>query len=125
MKFAKVVFYIAALYGLVSITPLYFTFDFIGRNDPPAITHPQFYYGFVGLALAWQLAFVVIAIDPVRFRAMMIPAIVEKFGYVIACGVLHLQGRMSGQQVVTAAPDLVLGALFIASFLKTPAKSGA
>jgi len=79
----------------------------------------------VGLALAWQLAFIVIATDPVRFRAMMIPAIVEKFGYVIACAVLHLQGRMSGQQVVTAAPDLVLGALFIASFLKTSAKSGA
>jgi hypothetical protein len=125
MKFAKVVFYLAALYGLVSLPPLYFMFDFIGRNDPPAITHPQFYYGFVGLALAWQLAFIVIATDPVRFRAMMIPAIVEKFGYVIACAVLHLQGRMSGQQVVTAAPDLVLGALFIASFLKTPAKSGA
>jgi len=125
MKFAKVVFYIAALYGLVSIPPLYFMFDFIGRNDPPAITHPQFYYGFVGLALTWQLALIVIATDPVRFRAMMIPAIVEKFGYVIACAVLHLQGRMSGQQVVTAAPDLVLGALFIASFLKTSAKSGA
>lgn len=125
MKFAKVVFYISALYGLVSIPPLYFTFDFIGRNDPPAITHPQFYYGFVGLALAWQLAFIVIATDPLRFRAMMIPAIVEKFGYVIACAVLHLQGRMSGQQAVTATPDVILGALFIASFLKTgTAESG-
>jgi hypothetical protein len=124
MKFAKVVFYLAALYGLVSLPPLYFMFDFIGRNDPPPITHPQFYYGFVGLALAWQLAFIVIATDPVRFRAMMIPAIVEKFSYVIACAALHLQGRMSGPEVVTAAPDLVLGGLFIASFLKTPAKSG-
>jgi len=122
MRFAKAVFYIAAIYGFVSLPPLYFAFDFIGRNDPPAITHPQFYYGFVGLALAWQLAFVVIATDPVRFRAMMIPAIVEKFGFVIAVAVLHLQGRMSGQQVVTAVPDLILGPLFIAAFLKTPGK---
>lgn len=125
MKFAKAVFYLAALYGLVSLPPLYFMFDFIGRNDPPAITHPQFYYGFIGLALTWQLAFIVIATDPVRFRAMMIPAIVEKFSYVIAVAVLHLQGRMSGQQAATATPDVILGALFIASFLKThTAKSG-
>jgi hypothetical protein len=119
MKFAKVIFYIAAFYGLVSLPPLYFMFDFIGRRDPPPITHPQFYYGFLGLALAWQLVFLVIATDPVRYRAMMIPAMVEKFGYVIACAVLHLQDRMSGQQVGTALPDLVLGTLFIASFLKT------
>jgi hypothetical protein len=50
----------------------------------------------------------------------MVPAIVEKFSYVIACAALHLQGRMSGQQAVTAVPDLILGLLFIASFLKTP-----
>jgi hypothetical protein len=29
-------------------TPLYFLFDAIGRQDPPAITHPQFFCGFAG-----------------------------------------------------------------------------
>jgi len=77
MKFAKVVFWIAAIYGLLSITPLYFIFDKIGQQDPPPITHPGFYYGFAGVALAWQIAFIFIARDPLRLRPMMIPSIVE------------------------------------------------
>ena len=74
MKFAKVVFWIAGIWGLLIITPLYFMFDLIGRKDPPPITHPGFFYGFVGLALAWQIAFLVIARDPVRYRSLMIPS---------------------------------------------------
>ena len=81
MKFAKVVFWIAGIWGLLIITPLYFMFDLIGRKDPPPITHPGFFYGFVGLALAWQIAFLFIARDPVRYRPLMIPSIIEKFSY--------------------------------------------
>lgn len=79
MKFAKVVFWAAGIWGLLVITPLYFLFDVIGRKDPPVITRPGFYYGFVGLGLAWQIAFLVIAQDPVKYRLMMIPSMVEKF----------------------------------------------
>jgi len=77
MKFAKVVFWVAGIWGLVVITPLYFLFDLIGKQDPPAITHPGFYYGFAGCALAWQIAFICIGRDPVRLRVMMIPSVVE------------------------------------------------
>jgi hypothetical protein len=35
-----------------------------GQNFCPAITRPDFYFGFVGLGLAWQVAFLVIASDP-------------------------------------------------------------
>lgn len=66
MKFAKVVFRIAGIWGLLVITPLYFLFDLISHNDPPPITHPGVFYGFVGAALAWQIAFLFIARDPVR-----------------------------------------------------------
>jgi len=34
------------------LTPLYFAYDWIGKQYPPAITHAHFYYGFIGLALA-------------------------------------------------------------------------
>ena len=64
MKFAKIVFRVAGTWGLSVLTPLYFMFDLIGRNDPPPITHPGFFYGFVGVALAWQIAFIFIATDP-------------------------------------------------------------
>lgn len=79
MKFAKIIFYIAGIWGLLIITPLYFMFDLIGRQDPPPITHPGFFYGFVGAAFAWQLVFFVIARDPIRYRPLILPSIVEKF----------------------------------------------
>ena len=81
MKFAKVVFWIAGIWGLLIVAPLYFMFDLIGRQDPPPITHPGFFYGFVGAALAWQIAFLFIARDPVRYRPLMIPSMIEKFSY--------------------------------------------
>jgi hypothetical protein len=42
MRFAKIVFCIAAIWGVLVITPLYFMFDVISRMDPPPITHPNF-----------------------------------------------------------------------------------
>jgi len=119
MKFAKVVFWVAGIWGILVITPLYFMFELIGRKDPPAITHPGFYYGFVGLALAWQIAFLVIARDPTRFRPMMIPSMVEKFAYGIAVVTLVMQGRMHESDLLFAATDLVLGVLFVVAHVQT------
>src|ERR1700680_5048383 len=94
VRFAKIVFRVAAIWGVLVITPLYFMFDLIGRNDPPPITHPGFFYGFAGAALAWQIAFFVIASDPARYRPLMIPSMVEKFSYSVAVTILVMQGRM-------------------------------
>jgi hypothetical protein len=119
MKFAKVVFWVAGIWGVLIITPLYFLFDMVGQKDPPPITHPGFYYGFVGLGLAWQFAFLVIALDPLRFRPMMLPSMVEKFSYGIAVVVLVAQHRTNPRDLVFAATDTFLGVLFIAAYLKT------
>ena len=40
MKFAKIVFWIAGVWGLLIITPLYFMFDLIGQKDPPSSPIP-------------------------------------------------------------------------------------
>jgi hypothetical protein len=119
MKFAKVVFWIAAIWGVLVLTPLYFMFDLIGRQDPPAITHPGFYYGFVSVGLAWQVAFIVIARDPVRFRLMIIPSILEKFGYGVSLIVLYLQNRLHSSDLTFAGVDLLLGVLFVIAFFRT------
>ena len=118
MKLAKIVFPIAGIWGiLVHHAPL-FMFNLIGRQDPPPITHPGFYYGFVAAALAWQIAFFVIARDPIRLRPLMVPAVIEKFGYGIAVVVLVLQNRMHTSDLVFGCVDLLLGALFVAAFVK-------
>ena len=119
MKFAKVVFAVAGIWGLLIITPLYFMFELVGKQDPPAITHPGFYYGLVGCALAWQIAFILIARDPVRLRPMMLASVVEKFAYAIAILVLVVQARTNHRDLVFAASDLTLGVLFVAAYAKT------
>ncbi len=119
MKFAKVVFWIAGIWGLLVITPLFFIFDLIGKNDPPPITHPGFYYGFATVALAFQIAFIVIARDPVRLRPMMVPSMIEKFSYAIAVVTLFLQGRMKAPDLMFVAADTVLGVLFVIAYAKT------
>ena len=119
MRFAKIVFWIAAIWGALVLTPLYFMFDLIGRNDPPSITHPGFFYGFVGAGLAWQIVFFVIAMDPVRYRPIMIPSVLEKVSYVAPVVVLVLQGRMHPSDLVFVGSDFVLGVLFVVAYLKT------
>ena len=119
MKFAKIVFWIAGIWGLLVITPLYFLFDVIPRKDPPAITHPGFYYGFVGCALAWQVAFCFLATDPVRYRPLMLPSILEKATYAVAIVTLVLQGRTNPRDLLFAGTDALLGLLFVTAYYKT------
>jgi hypothetical protein len=119
MRFAKIVFWAAGIWGVLVITPLFFMFNLIGKQDPPPITHPGFYYGFATAALAWQVAFFVIAFDPVRFRPMMIPCVIEKVGYGAAVVVLFLGGRMRLADLVLGGVDLLLALLFIAAFFRT------
>lgn len=119
MRFARIVFWIAAIWGVLVLTPLYFMFDLIGRKDPPPITHPGFYYGFVGVGLVWQIAFFFIARDPIRLRPMMIPSVLEKFIYVASLLILFLQTRVHGSDMVLAIVDLTLGVLFLISYIKT------
>lgn len=121
MKFAKIVFWIAGIWGVLILTPLFFMFDVIGRQDPPAITHPGFYYGFASAGLAWQIAFFFIARDPVRLRMMMIPSMIEKFGYAASLLVLYFQQRIHPSDVVFAGVDALFGVLFLLAFFRTSA----
>jgi hypothetical protein len=120
MKFARIVFRIAGIWGVLVLTPLYFMFDLIGRNDPPPITHPGFFYGFAGTALAWQIAFLIIASNPARFRPLMIPSVIEKFSYSLAVFTLVAQHRMQASDLVFGGVDFLLGVLFVLGYFKTP-----
>jgi hypothetical protein len=119
MKFARITFYIAFVWGILILAPLYFMFDLIGRQDPPPITHPAFYYGFVSVGLAFQFVFVVIARDPERMRPMMIPSVLEKFGHGATLLVLYLQNRLHVQDLALGGVDVLFGVLFLAAFFKT------
>ena len=119
MRFAKIVFRIAGIYGLIVLLPQYFTEDKTGRDFPPPITHPEFYYGFIGLALTWQLLFILLSTDPVRYRLMMIPSMFEKVVFVIPVSILFYQNRVSPVIFGVSLVDLVLGVFFLISYIKT------
>ena len=120
MKFARVAFLIAGVWGIVVLTPLYFLVDLTGRQYAAPADYPQFFYGFLSVAMAWQIAFLVIGSSPARFRPLMIPSIVEKFGHVTGVAVLYGQGRLSVADATAAGPDLLLGILFVLAFAMTP-----
>jgi len=123
MKFARVVFLGAGIWGIAILPPLYFLFDTIGSQHASPITYPQFYYGFTGVAMAWQFAFIVIGWDPIRFRLMMIPSMAEKLIYGLTMGILYGQGRMTFAELLPVFPDLLICALFAVAFAKTSESS--
>ena len=120
MRFASRVFLIAGIYGLLVLTPQFFNEEWIARNDPPAITHPEHFYGFTALAWTFQLMFLLIARDPVRYRPLMPVAMLEKFSFAVIATVLLALGRVSMLVFGFAMVDLVLGVLFVVAYLRTP-----
>ncbi len=88
----------AAIYGVIVLTPMYFT--------PLPELGAEVLLGFVGLALVFQGVFWVIGSDPVKYRALMLFA----QGYPVPPPV-----------AVFAAIDLALGLGFLLAWRRTPA----
>ena len=123
MRFAKIVFIIAGVWGIAVLTPLYFLVDITGRQYAPPTAYPQFFYGFLSVGMAWQIGFLIIGSDPARFRPLMIPAIVEKLGYVVTLIFLFSRSQVSAVDAQAAVPDGLLGLLFVAAFIRTSRSS--
>ncbi len=120
MRLAKLIFYAAGIWGIAVLLPHYFLESYIGRDTPPAITHPEYFYGFVGVGLAWQFAFLMIARNPVRYRLLMLPSIAEKWLFTIGSAILIMQGRVAPKFSVPVVIDFAFGVLFLIAFVKTP-----
>ena len=123
MRFARIVFRVAGIYGLIVVAPLYFLETRYGVDHPPPIAHPEFYYGFVGLCLVFQCLFLLLSTDPVRFRPIMLIGIAEKLCFTIPCAILMVQHRIPMQTVFFSVLDLGWAVLFWISYLKTPRAS--
>jgi len=95
VKAAQIIFWSAAIWGFVVLIPGLFGEAALGVAMPPAITHPEFYYGFYGVALVFQLIFVMIARDPERYGALIPIAILEKCAFFAPTLWLYHQGRVS------------------------------
>lgn len=120
---ARWVFGIAAGWGFLSLLPMYGFEQVIATHNPPALTHPEFFYGFLGVALAWQLLFAFIARHPARLRQAMPAAIAEKWLYAGTVFVLVAAQRTDVSILPFALVDLVLGSAFLIVYVRLGAPS--
>lgn len=120
MLFARRLFLVAGLYGLAVLLPLFLGPEWWARNHPPPITQQAFYFGFAGTALAWQLAFLIISRDPIRYRPLMLVAIVEKLLWGIPVVGLYYAGQAVPDLYYGGLIDLLLAALFLVAWVRTP-----
>ncbi len=118
-RFARRVYTVAGIYGLIVMLPQYFMADRISRDTPPPITHAEYFYGFIGVVLAWQIAFLIIGRDPQRFRPLMPVTVLEKLVFAVPILMLWARGSVDRSVLPFAAIDLLLGALFLVSYLRT------
>ena len=115
MKFARWVFLLAAIYGVLALGPMYFQ----EATLAPPLTHPEFYYGFIGVALAWQVLFLQLARDPLRHRPLMLPAMLEKLSFGLAMLALYAQHRLPALMLLAGCVDLLFVALFLLAWWRT------
>jgi hypothetical protein len=121
MRFAKWVFLLAGASGVLMVIPPYFLERQTGEDYPPPVTHPEYYYGFIGVTLAFQFMFLVIGSDPVRYRRAMLPSMLEKASFVVAILILYAAGRVPAVWVGFASMDATWLVLFVAAYFLTPA----
>lgn len=117
MKFAKVVFLVAGIYGILVVAPLFLTEGMINAMQPPAITHPEYYYGFACVALVWQLLFLTLASDPARYRPIMLLAVLEKASGIVFLLLVFL--HRSPPSMLIGGVDVLLGILFLIAYVRT------
>lgn len=117
-------FLLAGIYGLLVLPPQYFFENRIGVDYPPAITHPEYFYGFIGVATVWQLVYLLIARDPVRYRPLMLLGALAKSSFAIAAIALFAADRLPTVVLGFSLVDLALGVLFVLAFRCTRAANG-
>ncbi len=118
MKFAKYTFWAIGIYGMVVVFPMYFFEGQIGADYPPAITHPEYYYGFIGAVLTWHLAFFLIGSNPQKYQMLILPAALGKFVYSLEATVLFFNGRVPNLMIVFAIIDAIFGLFFVLAYLQ-------
>lgn len=102
----------AAIYGLLLLLPQY-----VRTPEPGAGVMT---YGFIGVASAFQLAFLVIAADPVRYRALMPVSVVEKLVFAVPVAILFAAGKVPSLVFASGLVDLALGIGFALAWRATP-----
>lgn len=119
MKAARLIFTVAGIYGLIVLTPFLFMERAIAERTPGGLTHPEYYYGFLGAGLVMQFVYLTIGRDPARFRPLMPLGTLAKFAFFIPVLILFFQHRVPSVTLGFASIDVVLGLAFLYAWRTT------
>jgi hypothetical protein len=94
MKTARIIYVVAAAYGFLVLSLGLLVEVLPDQASSSVGNHPEFYYGFFATALVWQAVFAIIAINPLKYRSLMLLAIAEKAAFFVPALILWSAGRL-------------------------------
>lgn len=102
----------AAIYGAILLLPLYLL---EARVAGPAVRlpAPEYYYGFIGAALGFQIVYWLIGGNPRHYRPLMLVGAFGKLSFWVPCAILWSLGRTSTSTFALVCGDLVLAIAFL------------
>ncbi len=111
-KHARWLFRGAAIYGAILLLPVYFL---EARIAAPAtrLPAPEYFYGFIGAALSFQLVYWVIGGAPRKYYALMPLAVGAKLSFWIPTAILWSAGRTTTSTFALSCGDLLLAIAFL------------
>jgi hypothetical protein len=72
----------------------------------------------------WQLVYLLVGSDPIRYRPLMLLAALAKATYGTAVIVLYAQNRLAASTFGISLVDWIFVVLFLASYRRTQASAG-
>lgn len=109
--FARKVFLAACAWGAVTLLPLPFLRSEIERSGP--LAHAEYFYGFIGVCLVFQVIFFMISRRPAYYRALIPCCALEKAAFAGPAVVLVAAGQAATSLLFFAGGDTLLLLLFL------------
>ncbi len=118
VKISRNIFRLSGIYGLLILIPQLFRESSFATAGV-SLNHPEFFYGFFLVSLAFQVLFLIISTDPVKYRSVMLACFIEKGGHFTSCVLLFLNNRLATDMMIASSPDALMLCLFIYSYIIT------
>ena len=115
----KRIYTVAGVYGLIVLLPLWFTAHKLALSGP-ALTRPEYYYGFLGAACSFQLVYLTIGRDPVRYRPLMPVSVIAKLSFFVPVAILFAAGRIDTTTMALSSVDGAIALAFLWAWRLTP-----
>lgn len=114
-RHARWLFRGAAIYGAILLLPVYFLEARVAA-PAPRLPAPEYFYGFVGAALSFQILYWMIGSAPRRYHPLMLLGVAAKLSFWVPVAILWTLARTSTGTFVLVCGDLILAIAFFVAW---------